>query len=549
MDALKLKGLKKRFEQMREQQQKNVAVWRDISAFITPKRGDYTDDTPNQGKREDNKLIDVTPSLDLGILQSGMQGGMTSPSIPWFKLQVSDPELSVIPAVMKWTDEVKDRISNVLSQSNLYNCLHGVYGEIAAFGIGALFIEDSWDKVINVNLLTAGQYYVSFERGGNPNAFGRNIWMSAEQIVSQFGSAASESVKQAVNSDAPDTWFRICQLICVDKDHETRFPFLSVYWEDGKDSPLDVGGYEEFPVLAPRWEVRGSDYYGYGPGWMALSESKSLQEMKKDYLTAQQLVIQPPVYGPSELRSRRLNLFPGGMNYTDNDAALKPIYQVNPDIPGQLAAINESRNIIHKIFFSDLFLMIAASDNHNMTAFEVQVRQQEKLQVLGPVIENLVHELLDPLIGRVFMIMNRRGMFPSPPQELFGHEIKVEYVSILALAQKASGLGELNNLMGIVGHVAQMQPDVIDKIDGDAIVDQYIRTTNIPAAVIRSDDVVNDIRQQRAQQAQQAQEMAAMQQMAATAKQGAGAAKDLNAMDMSGDNSLINSLTGGVLGE
>jgi hypothetical protein len=528
----KLNGLKKRFAQMRAQQQKNVSVWREISNYITPNRGNYSDEPPNQGKRDDEKLIDPTPQNALDYLQAAMMGGMTSPSNPWFKLQVTDPVLAAIPSVMKWTDDVKDRISNVLSNSNAYKCLHGVYGEIAAFGIGAYFVEDDWDGVINVILLTAGEYCVAFNVSGKPNAFGRNVWMTASQMVSEFGELnVSEAVKQAVISDAPETWFKVCHLICEDRNHETRFPFMSVYWEDGKENALSVGGYEEFPVLVPRWDTRGNDFYGYGPGWKALGEVKMLHELRKDYLTAQQMSIQPPVYGPSELRERRLNLFPGGMNYTDKDAALKPIFQVNPDIPGQMAAIQQSQDMINKLFYSDLFILIAGADNPQWTAFEVQVRQQEKLQILGPVIQNLIHELYDPLIERVFSIMNRRGMFSEPPEELYGQEIKIEYVSTFALAQKASGLSEINNLLGVIGQVAQFNPEVTDKLKADAIVDQYINTTNIPATIIRADDEIDAMRQQRAQQAQQAQEMAAMQQIAGAAKQGAGAVKDLGATE------------------
>ena len=75
----KLKGLKKRFSQMKEQKEKLVPVWREIAKFITPKRGHFNDEEPNQGKREDLLMVDATPSRALGILQAGMQGGMTSP--------------------------------------------------------------------------------------------------------------------------------------------------------------------------------------------------------------------------------------------------------------------------------------------------------------------------------------------------------------------------------------------------------------------------------------------------------------------------------------
>jgi hypothetical protein len=185
--------------------------------------------------------------------------------------------------------------------------------------------------------------------------------------------------------------------------------------------------------------------------------------------------------------------------------------------------------MINQTFYGDLFLMIASVDAGKMTATEAQIRQEEKMQMLGPVIERLEHELLNPLITRTFNIMNRRGMFPPPPDELAGQQIKIEYVSMLAIAQKSSGLSELANLLSVAGSLAQMNPEVTDKLDADEIMDQYVRLSNIPSAMIRSDGEVAAIREARARQQQAAQEMMMMQAAAGAARQGAGAAKDLAA--------------------
>jgi hypothetical protein len=524
----KVKTLEKRLFFMREQQEKIVPVWREISKYVSPNRGAFDFDEPNQGQRRDRRLVDATPSRALGVLQAGMQGGLTSPSRTWFKLQVSDPELASIPSVMRWTDEVRDRMSNVLGQSNIYNCLHGIYGEIGAFGIGALFIEDDPRDIVRGKLMTAGEYFVAFDSRDMPNAFGRILWMTAGQMRERFGEdRLSDSVKQAINNDNPEKWFKVHHIIVEDSDHETRFPFMSVYWEPGRETELGLGGYEEFPVLVPRWETIASDYYGYGPGWLALSESKTLQELRRDYLIAQKKAIDPPLMAPEGAVTRKISAEPGAVNYTTGVTPFQALYQVNLDIPGQLTAIMSSQQMINQIFYSDLFLMIASMDVGKMTATEAQIRYEERMQMLGPVTERLEHELLDPLIARVFNIMNRHGMFPPLPEELAGQNVTIEYVSMLAIAQKSSGLSELNNLMTIIGGLAQMNPEVIDKLAVDEVVDQYVRLSNIPAVMIRSDEEVAELREARAAAQQQAQQLAEAQQTAAALKQGTGAIKDL----------------------
>ena len=46
------------------------------------------------------------------------------------------------------------------------------------------------------------------------------------------------------------------------------------------------------------------------------------------------------------------------------------------------------------------------------SATEIVERREEKMVMLGPVLERLHDELLDPLIGRVFQIIARAGQIP-----------------------------------------------------------------------------------------------------------------------------------------
>jgi hypothetical protein len=523
-----LKTLEKRLGALHAQQERIVPVWRQISQYVAPNRGVFDLDEPNQGRRRDGKLIDSATPRALGVLQSGMQGGLTSPSRAWFKLQVSDPELAALPPVMRWTDEVRDRIASVLAQSNLYNCLHGIYGEIGAFGIGALMVEDDDEEIVRGKLMTAGEYYVAFDAGQNLNAFGRTFRMTAGQMRGRFGmDRLSPGARGAAERGRPEDWFVVNHIIVEDENHDTPMPYLSVYWEEGQERELDAAGYEEFPVLCPRWEAIGSDFYGYGPGWFALGESKALQQMWYDMLAAQELLINPPVFAPPMAKNAEVDIRPGAVNYVTEPTQIQPVFQARPDTQGQMAVIENSRQMINQIFYSDLFLMIAQLDMGKMTATEAQIRKEERMQMLGPVIERLEHELLNPLIRRTFGVMNRRGMFPLPPPEMEGRDMTIEYVSMLAVAQKASGMSEIGNLLAVMAQVAQMNPEVIDKLDADEVIDQFVRLSNIPSALVRSDEETEALRQARAAQQRQAQEMTAMQAQAASAKQGASAVKDL----------------------
>jgi hypothetical protein len=134
--------------------------------------------------------------------------------------------------------------------------------------------------------------------------------------------------------------------------------------------------------------------------------------------------------------------------------------------------------------------------------------------MLGPVLERLQNELLDPLIEITFDRIVAAGVLPTPPQELQGSDVNVELISMMAQAQRAIGVNSIDRFVGSLGAVAQFKPDVLDKVDADQWVDIYSDALGVDPSLIVSDEDVMQIRQARAQQAAAAQEA---EQMAAGA--------------------------------
>ena len=110
-------------------------------------------------------------------------------------------------------------------------------------------------------------------------------------------------------------------------------------------------------------------------------------------------------------------------------------------------------------------------------------------------------------------------------------DLRVEYISILAQAQRLVGVGAIERVVSFVGNLASVKPDAVDKIDTDEAIDEYADIVQAPPGVVRSNDEANQLRQERAQQAAQA-EAAAMSQSAAQS------AKLLSETDTSTENGL-----------
>jgi hypothetical protein len=199
--------------------------------------------------------------------------------------------------------------------------------------------------------------------------------------------------------------------------------------------------------------------------------------------------------------------------------------------------------------------MLANDTRSGITAREVEERHQEKMLVLGPVLERLNEELFDPMIDRTFAIMQRhsegvwrgalggRALLPPPPPDMQNEEIRVEYTSILAQAAKATSTRSLEAFGQFVGAIAQFDQGVLDKVDFDQFVDEYADAQGVPAKLIRGDDEVTQIRAGKAQQARM-QQMAAM---APAAKDLASAMKDA-ATTVPQEGSVAANLAGGAAG-
>jgi hypothetical protein len=85
-------------------------------------------------------------------------------------------------------------------------------------------------------------------------------------------------------------------------------------------------------------------------------------------------------------------------------------------------------------------------------------------------------------------------------------ELSVEFVSMLAQAQRAIGTNSVDRYVANLGAVATFKPDVLDKFDADKWADAYADMLGVDPNLIVGTDQVAVIRDSRAKlEAQRAQ--------------------------------------------
>jgi hypothetical protein len=532
--------------------------WREISDYLMPRQGRFFITDRNVGKKRHNNILDNTATRSLNRLAAGLMAGMTSPARPWFRLATNDPGMNESDAVKQWLDDTAGLMREIFARSNTYRALHSLYKELGGFGTAANIMLGDFENVIHMHPLTVGEYCIGTDHRGQVDTLYRQFDMTVAQMVKDFGrDKVSPRVADAYRNGNLDHWVTVVHVIDprADRDYTKRdaanMAWASCYFElasDDEDRLLRESGFKRFPGLAPRWDTAGGDIYGNSPGMEALGDIRQLQHQQFKKSKAIDFQADPPVVLPLAMKGFEHDLLPGGHSYVDTTSSgqgVRSAFDVPLRLDHLLADIQDVRERIRSTFYEDLFMMIANDQRSGITAREIAERHEEKLIMLGPVLERLHNEMLSPLIDSTFDFMIAGHMLPPPPKEMQGMDLNVEFVSMLAQAQRAVGIGAIDRLIGTVGSMAQFKPDVLDKLDGDQIVDKYSDMLGVDPDLIVADDKVAIIRQQRARQAAAQEAMAAASQasqsVAALARAGGSGA---GPGESGGMTDLINQFSG-----
>jgi hypothetical protein len=539
--------------------------WMELSDYLLPRRGRYLYESQNtRGKKRTNKIIDSTGTQALRTLGAGLMTGMTSPARPWFRWSPADPDLAKDHEVKIWLSKVESITRSILQRSNFYNTAYTIYTELGGFGTAPLYRQKSFDTVIRFRPLTAGEYVIAENDEGKVDTLGRNFTMTVAQVVRRFvmdpyesrmdWSGTSRATKRMWENKQYDDLVPILHMIqprnMMDRDGKggaLDMPFKSCYIEEGaeNDDLLQESGYTQFPAYVPRWDVLSGDIYGRGPGMDTLGDIKQLQHQQKRKAQAIDKMVDPPMVAPTSMRGKPSSVLPGHTTYIDptsGNAGFAPAYQVQPRIQEMSQDIAEVQERIQRGFYADLFAMMINSDRRQMTATEVAERHEEKLVLLGPVLQRLNIELLDPLLDDVFTFALEAGLLPEPPAALVETDLKIEYISLLAQAQQAVGASSLERTLGFAGNMVGVFPAITDVIDADHAIRQYSEIMGNEPELLRPEAAVEQTRRARAEEQAKQQ---AMEQAAGAAQ----SAKVLSEADTQNPNALTDLLgTGQSLG-
>jgi len=516
--------IRKRLDKLEADRGTWESHWQEILDYVMPRKAEITF-LRSRGEKRTEVLFDSTAITANNLLAASLQGTLTSPSLPWFSLKLRDDDANKIRDIQIWLEDTARRMYAVFNESNFNTEVHEMYLDLCSVGTSAIFVEEANEGFLqgglHFNTLHIAEYFIQENSTGRVDTLYRKYKMTARQAIQEFGEDnVGTKIKEAVKAK-PDTQFNFIHAVEPTPDYErsvgmkakTKLPFHSchVCFED--KMVVRVGGYNEFPYLVPRWSKATGEIFGRSPSYNALPDIKTLNKAVEIGLKAWAKAIDPPLLVTDDGVIGRVRMTPGGITVVRSDTAIKPL-QIGSNWQITDLKENQLRTAIRQAYYSD---QLQLQEGPQMTATEVQVRYELMQRLLGPTLGRFQTEFLNPLIERVFGIMLRADALTPRPPEMEGRNMDIEYVGPLARSQRMEEAIAVERLYQLAMQVVQVDPTVMDVINHEQAIRMRATLLGVPKTVLRGEDEVAEIREQRAAAQQQAQEQAMAQQQADTA--------------------------------
>lgn len=512
----------------------------EIAKYVTPNKPMVT--TRNSPGVRILDRYDSTAIQANDLLSSTMQGTLTPSTDIWSEFHIRDEETDRLKDTREWFEDSAKRLHKALNASNFSTKVHEGYKDLGAPGTTAVLSEetpkDEFGKFTGLRFTTFSIREYVFTEGpdGIPNAIYRKMRMTPTQIKTKLENlpgfkGLGPKISEKLKSERPEDQNTKVDVIHAIFERETvpgkdtadNMPYASVYIAVDDKFVMSEGGFEEFPVAIARWSKQADDNgWGRSPAWIALSEIKTINRVKKLALKGLAKDISPPLLIPHKGLIGSLNTGPNKLNYYDPDLGggrAKPEY-LTSGINWSVEQFKEEelREQINKAYFVD---KLELPNNKEMTATESSIRFEMLQRLLGPTFHRLTDELFDPLISRVFQIMLRAGAFAPMPEAMQSSirsgkdaQLDIVYTGPLARAQRRGEVDAIHSTYQSAATIVEVTQDssVLDNLDGDTAIRMIMEQNGTPMRMQRSVDEVTELRNRKAEALEQQNQQAELAQ-------------------------------------
>jgi hypothetical protein len=497
--------------------------WRNCFDYSMPMRGAQlatmgagsADGNLSYGANKKAELLDSTATDAVRIHSSALMSGLTPANSRWFGLDAGATSEDEGDESAKWLDNVAEFMWESIHASNFDAVGFDCCMDMTIAGMFALYITENDEGLQFEQWPLASCYFGASRRGGGIDTVFREVQLSAEQCVAEYGANMVSEKTRDLASTKPDEAVSIVWAIYPRKDargnQAQNMPVASCHFEKDSKAILRESGFHEMPVIVPRWGVLPDSVYALGPMHDALPDAKTLNEVVRYVLANADMAIAGMWIAEDDgvLNPKTIRIGPRKVivaNSVDSMKALQPASKFDIAV----LEIDRLQRSIRKVLMAD---QLTPKDGPAITATEATINVELIRQQLGPMYGRMQSEYMQPMIDRVFGLMFRDGAFGNPPQELVNKSFRVQYRSPIARSQKAVDVAAMDRYeASLVQEAAGTgKMDLLDNYAWDKATRKRAALLGVPADLMVDSDLVEETRAQRAEQQeeQQATEMLA----------------------------------------
>lgn len=310
-----------------------------------------------------------------------------------------------------------------------------------------------------------------------------------------------------------------------------RTPLVSVYLDVENEHVIEEQGIFTNPFVIPRWKTGSGSQYAYSPAVMAaLPEARLMQAMALTLLEAGEKAVNPPLVAKRELFRDDFNYFAGGLSYADLDGdqnirdALEILTNDKSGIPFGIEMREDQKNILMEAFYLNKINL--PPPDHDMTAYEVSVRNQQFIRQTLPLFEPMEQDYNGDLCERTFEILlrgNAFGPIDNIPQSLRGQNIQFRFESPLHDAIEQEKVAKFSESVNLTKIAAEIDPSAVANLDVITAFRDALSGSGAPANWMRQEEDVKELLEQQRIAAEQQAMMQLQAQQAAVDEQRATA--------------------------
>lgn len=521
------KELLKRLAALKSAQTPWTSIWSDCARYCQPNAAPLKVFGKIMQGDPKNQPLDITGESAATKLAAWLYSSTVYQGEDWFSLKArrksggGDYDFNDNYALTEWLQKAARAALDCISPSNFIKIYQQSLLGYTTFGTAVIYVDFNADgELVCKYWDITDSVYIAEDADGEIDTVFREFEYTARQAVQEFGfENLSEDIKKAYEKESDkDKLFKFAHCVYPREkrfvDASKRLPkykkYASVYIEVGRERIVENGGTDTFPYCVPRFYNNG-EVYGRSPAMSALPALKALNMETYIYVENTRAQGKPVVFAPTQIADD-IDLTPGATNPYNSDEGQIVLWSSAGDSRSSLDFIERVKADVREIFYNDVFQYL--EDRKNMTATEAQLRYDEMIQGISPVLANLQNDLFKRFILRVVVHLIKSGKLDVPAEFTDGDgktslpEFDIVYTSRLDTKIKGVQNADLLNCLRMLAEVFQYaeMPQMAARVDFGKIAQKIIANNNVAElGILYDDDTVTENLQNMAEQQQQAQ--------------------------------------------